>query len=650
MISVGFPQSDNTTNREPNLEPSRLADRYWLFDLVNTPREDQSPLSKEEAQRVYSVLKTGDLSEEGVKTVVSVIGPLIEKDDFIIRLFEEGGDENLILNLLDEKLIETNGQPFLNYAALRGYRRVAARLLDSGHVDVNKASPFGQTALAFTCQATAMDAKQLEMITFLFQAGANPKIADKDGNTLLTEILLRKDYKKPESESEMLQNNLAAAELLIKSGVDVNAKNGKGDSALHLAAQFEKSEPRLAFIKLLLALKADVDARDRNGETVLEKATDEATIRTLVKLGADIYTRHKKRDNRTLLHERLIDGPDELVAAFLNISKEGAKKLRVDYNNRFYLGHYNSIQTNATDRHSYSASIAEQQCAEMTKMLEALPEPFSSHIDPNEKNRLVAAFKLASMEEMNEDMVTSSIQKGELVILPLGFKEHTMHVMFCNGYMSILNRGAGVPMSSSWLKLFSAAETVKTFKIDSTAFTKEMLKDLLALVAGDSEKAVKYYYETLPGLLSPNKDNKPVQDAVCKQIEKLRPKLQKTGNCAAAQAKLSMRVGKAMMSIKKDEKGGASLASSDVQSAYAFSKDFSSHVRLFSMDRYLANHEVDKDTADKGLLNQVYLKLKKRLTAFPESHFYPNFGKWKQKLEAEWSKKFAMARMLPDLI
>lgn len=332
------------------------------------------------------------------------------------------------------------------------------------------------------------------------------------------------------------------------------------------------------------------------------------------------------------------------------MSDEEVKKKITERKNKFFLGHYNSIKT---DQNIYDGSDRFKLCAEMAKMLETLPEPFSQNINLDEKEQLLEAFKLAASEK-NKKKIHQLIQEGNLVILPLGYPGHTMHIVFCKGYMAILNRGEGVPQSySKWpefiRKIFSSPESIQAFKIDLKLFTEEILTQLLKWDSKKKEEALKYYYETLPSLLSPRDDKKPVQDCICKQLKKLCPKLQKIGNCSATQAKLSMRVCKAMLNIRKNELGILQLTSKDLESAYEFSKDLSSHIRLFSMDRYLMNHPNDSNAMDESLLLQTYAKLKKRLSTFPEAHFYPYLEKWKKRLESEWFKNM-ITNVIPSLL
>jgi ankyrin repeat protein len=69
-----------------------------------------------------------------------------------------------------------------------------------------------------------------------------------------------KDYA---TEAELL----AAVTLLIESGVDVNASNGSGQTALHIAAQASDG-----IVKYLAEHGADLNAKDNQGRTALDVA------------------------------------------------------------------------------------------------------------------------------------------------------------------------------------------------------------------------------------------------------------------------------------------------------------------------------------------------------------------------------------------
>jgi ankyrin repeat protein len=679
-------------------------DANWLLNFI-TFKTDKAPLSVEDEDKVYTELKKKDLSPESYKAVMTVLGSLIPVESFVFNAISIDHDEDLVLKLLTDDLIKLQGQNFLFAACSKGMAKVVQRLLESGHVDVNKRDSFQQSPLLRACDGDEGNEKKLAVIDLLLKAGAQAEDS-ATGSTPLMELLLNKADNQTELQHQMsavkslvqaganvnmrnakgetplhtihspelvallqsfgaeinavdeqgntplmtflsrgsndpseVEQRLRFAETLIQKGADVKTKNKNGDTPLHFASRIE-------FVKLLQTAGADINALNDKGESVLERSKTNESIRYLVQVGADIQVR---RDDETLIHRKLLYAPKEEVAAYLNLSEQEAETIQNDYKNRFFLGHVNSIRTSKTDPITYEGSNDRTKiCTEMAKMLADLPEPLAAHIDQAEKKQLIEAFKLAGNKDIDNEKVVSLIQEGKLVVLPVGFRDHAIHLVFCNGYMTVLNRGGGVPTSSMWpdpirklLGIRKTDETIKAYKIDSQAFTEEMLEELIEGNAGESENALKYLYTTLPSLLSPRADKKPVQDTVCKQLEKLRAKTQKLGNCTYTQAKLSMRVAKAMINIQEVD-GKPILDKTDVHDAYAFSKDFSSHIRLTAMDRYLVNHLIGPDdTTDKGLLSQTYAKLKKRLEKFPDLRFYPNFKKWAEKLEAlrlkEWS-------------
>ncbi|HSX03730.1 MAG TPA: hypothetical protein VLG76_03270 [Rhabdochlamydiaceae bacterium] len=297
---------------------------------------------------------------------------------------------------------------------------------------------------------------------------------------------------------------------------------------------------------------------------------------------------------------------------------------------KFLLGHHNSINGEL-----YAGSTSSSQFSHLRMLLGTLPNFFSSNLTPDEKRELENAFQNAAdthkmcHKDVDYEKVLDSIRSGALTILPAGFSNHAIALVFCNGYFTIVNRGKGAPFS------FRGYETVKAYQIDSNAITKDIVEKIVQASSGNKEEALNLYYETLPSHLSPRLDKNPSQDDVCTQLEELKAKIQGSENCSFAQAKLSARIAKAMLAIKTIG-GKKVLEKSAVQSAYAFSKDFSSHIRLSAMDRYLSHHPLGAKTADEGLLTSVYKKLKKRIkNLLPENlRRYSNFQKWFSYLEA----------------
>ena len=113
----------------------------------------------------------------------------------------------------------------------------------------------------------------LETADLLIRAGANVKIANRDGITPLA--------------MACLYGNAPMIDRLLKAGADAKAKGPNGETTLMLAARNGTADG----IKLLLAAGADVNARENlRGTTALMWAVEQKhpeAVRTLLEGGAD---------------------------------------------------------------------------------------------------------------------------------------------------------------------------------------------------------------------------------------------------------------------------------------------------------------------------------------------------------------------------
>lgn len=90
----------------------------------------------------------------------------------------------------------------------------------------------------------------------------------------------------------LLSTDEALAQRLIQTGVNVNAKDGKGDTPLHYVGKSEKNA------RLLLSRGAKVNVRNQNGDTPLHNIFGEKTaavIKLLIDRGAKVNARNQEQ-------------------------------------------------------------------------------------------------------------------------------------------------------------------------------------------------------------------------------------------------------------------------------------------------------------------------------------------------------------------
>jgi ankyrin repeat protein len=131
-------------------------------------------------------------------------------------------------------------------AASTGDIDTVTTLIGQGRQPVNSFSTDGFTPLGL-----ASFFGYIEIVKFLLDAGADPNIASNN------------QLKVAPLHSACAISNYEIAELLIKHGADVNAKQTQGVTPLHSAAH--NGQPALA--KLLIENGADLNARMDNGQT-----------------------------------------------------------------------------------------------------------------------------------------------------------------------------------------------------------------------------------------------------------------------------------------------------------------------------------------------------------------------------------------------
>jgi ankyrin repeat protein len=208
------------------------------------------------------------------------------------------------------QLRDRRGATPLMFAAAFGNLETVAFLLDRGAA-VNAANDFGATALLWS-------ARDPEKARLLVEHGADVNARSKQGRTPLMLAASR-------------PGGSATVSLLLSKGADPKVKDGKGYTALHLAATIGDA----AIMRLLLARGADPNALNDKGESPLIAATrshNAEAVRLLLQKDAKVNVANTSfntvRNGEIALigiaplHRAAAFGPIEMVRDLL---KAGAK-------------------------------------------------------------------------------------------------------------------------------------------------------------------------------------------------------------------------------------------------------------------------------------------------------------------------------------
>ncbi len=398
------------------------------------------------------------------------------------------------------------------------------------------------------------------------------------------------------ASSEMLEK---AAELgcdrLVKVLIEGGAK--VENSHLFAACKATNKVTRLKTVQLLINKGADVNTLDKEGYTPLsriieQKSFDPVLIKLFIKNRAKI-----KDDPESPLSIALEKRSIIKVAVLLNISEAQAEEYIKTSPVKRILANVNGVEG------TYCWTIHNEGVSFAKKMLDTLPP---------EVTNLVSSKSLTEMRggiDVNQDNV-GAIQRHRAVILFLGYKGHSVTLIFYDGYMVICNRGTGCK---------EGRKTFDAFKIDPTEFSNDIFKALINIkLHSDESEFTSYYYDKLPSLLSPVSPPTLLKNKICGWVEELSPGPQKATNCGWANVKDGLFALDALMRFTERNKSADGLKLGDVagiqKEAKAFAKGFSEHARLSSIDEYLGAGCLDEsdDLDDLELFSEAIGKLERR--------------------------------------
>jgi len=226
-------------------------------------------------------------------TTALIIAVINGHYDVVSVLLEKGADPDIadikgmtpLYAAVDMHTIgDTFGRPYPVKAVIDGSLDAARALIKAGaSVNARLKAPIlkrvydagdsrlGEGSTPFMRAARKCD---VEMMRILLDAGADVTLTQKSGNTPL--ILCAGAVSGGGGEGEDTPDRvseaeaLAAIRLMLDAGVDVNAQNTSGDTALHTAATAGGGQP--AIFRLLVERGARLDLKNKADRTPLEAA------------------------------------------------------------------------------------------------------------------------------------------------------------------------------------------------------------------------------------------------------------------------------------------------------------------------------------------------------------------------------------------
>ncbi|TVY17972.1 Ankyrin-3 [Lachnellula arida] len=219
------------------------------------------------------------------------------------------------------------GMTVLLHAVAKSNRALVEMLLQHPKTPSLEARTFlkGKTVLHLACQTQS----PVELVRLLVGKGADPKLTDNDGNTLLHQVAERFGGSPEE---------ITLVEYLIKVGVSPHARNCQRQTAAHIISpvyvedNISRTTPtRESFVSVLLRLdpNVDINAQDIDGYTPLHfaSAVSETAAFNLIRNNANLNA--KSFGLRTPLHCAARGRQSSIIAMLVQFGKKSDSPIDV---------------------------------------------------------------------------------------------------------------------------------------------------------------------------------------------------------------------------------------------------------------------------------------------------------------------------------
>ncbi|XP_063912691.1 ankyrin-3-like [Zophobas morio] len=304
-------------------------------------------------------------------------------------------------------IVDKQNHTALNYASkLSTDNRSIIKLLIKKGINVSAESKNGTTALQFTCLNGVYENTKM-----LLDFGASVNIVDKSNNNNLLHFA-----------TASRRTTRGIIRLLIKKGIDINAKNKNGMTALQLACE----RGVYANAKLLLDCGASINILDKGNNNALHFASSSKydttdIVNLLITRGIDVNIQNKS--GATALHLVCEKGSHESAHILLKygssinvVDKDNCSALHyasrswTDNRNIIKLLIEKGIDVNIQDENGTTAiQFACKNCDyQITKMLLKC----GSSVNDVDKENSNALHYAAKAECENEDIIELLIEKG----------------------------------------------------------------------------------------------------------------------------------------------------------------------------------------------------------------------------------------------